>query len=265
MPSRLSEMRLPRFPLLTEEEVLEQLRLAKNGDQVAREKLINCNLKLVFNMVKRFENHGCDVEDLFQIGTIGLIKAIDNFDLDQHVRFSTYAVPMIMGEIRRYLRDNGPVKVSRSLKGTALKARQAEEKLTRELGREPSIGEVAEEMGLPREEIVAALEAVQAPTSIHDTFYQEDGDPIYILDQLTSEPEDADSLCDRVTLKEVVRKLPPRLQQVVVMRFFQDLTQTIVAEQLGISQVQVSRLERQGLAMLRQLLAEEKPRADGQE
>lgn len=265
MPRRLSEMRLPRFPLLTEDEVLEQLRLAKSGDQEAREKLINCNLKLVFNLVKRFEDRGYDLEDLFQIGTIGLIKAIDNFDLDQNVRFSTYAVPMIIGEIRRYLRDNGPVKVSRSLKETAFKARQAEEKLTRELGREPSIGEVSEEMGLPREEIVAALEAVQAPTSIHDTFYQEDGDPIYVLDQLAHDPEDTDSLFDRVALKQVMRKLPPRLQQVIVMRFFQDLTQTTVAQQLGISQVQVSRLERQGLEMLRQMLSEEEPRANGQE
>ena len=184
MISRLSEMNLPRFPLLNEQEMTELLKKTKQGDKEAREKLINCNLKLVFNLVQRFENRGYELEDLFQIGTIGLMKAIDKFDLSYNVKFSTYAVPMIIGEIRRFLRDDSVVKVSRSLKETSFKVHSIKEQLAKELGREPTITEIAEKLQISREEIVAALEAVQSPSSIHDTLFQDDGDPIFIMDQL---------------------------------------------------------------------------------
>jgi len=251
---RLSEMNLPRFPLLSEEETLELLGRVKAGDQAARERLINCNLKLVFNIVQRFENRGYELEDLFQIGTIGLIKAIDKFDLNYQVKFSTYAVPMILGEIKRFLRDDSSVKVSRSLKETAFKVNRVRDELAKKLGREPGIGEIAQALNLSREEIVAALEAIQSPGSIHDTLYQDDGDPIYVLDQLTDESEQEPAWLDKIALKEVLMKLPEKHRKVIVMRFFQDKTQTEVAEKLGLSQVQISRIERQALARLRELL-----------
>jgi len=247
-------MNLPRFPLLSEEETLELLRRAKEGDQEARERLINCNLKLVFNIVQRFENRGYELEDLFQIGTIGLIKAIDKFDLSYQVKFSTYAVPMILGEIKRFLRDDSSVKVSRSLKETAFKVNRAREELAKKLGREPGINEIAQVLDLSREEIVAALEAIQSPGSIHETVYQDDGDPIYVLDQLQDENEQEPAWLDKIALKEVLLKLPEKHRKVIVMRFFQDKTQTEVAEKLGLSQVQISRIERQALARLRELL-----------
>lgn len=254
---RLSEMNLPRFPLLSEAETEELLRRAKAGDKEARERLINCNLKLVFSLVQRFENRNYDLEDLFQIGTIGLIKAIDKFDLNYQVRFSTYAVPMILGEIRRFLRDDSAVKVSRSLKETAFKVNRAREEMAKKLGREPSINEIAESLDLSREEIVAALEAVQLPGSIHDTIYQDDGDPIYVLDQLAAEEGDEPAWLDKIALKEVLKKLPEKHRRVLVMRFFQDKTQAEVAARMGLSQVQISRIERQALKKIREMLQAE--------
>ncbi|PRR69851.1 RNA polymerase sporulation sigma factor SigF [Neomoorella humiferrea] len=254
---RLSEMNLPRFPLLSEAETEELLRRAKAGDKEARERLINCNLKLVFSLVQRFENRNYDLEDLFQIGTIGLIKAIDKFDLNYQVRFSTYAVPMILGEIRRFLRDDSAVKVSRSLKETAFKVNRAREEMAKKLGREPSISEIAENLDLSREEIVAAMEAVQMPGSIHDTIYQDDGDPIYVLDQLAAEERDEPAWLDKIALKEVLKKLPEKHRRVLVMRFFQDKTQAEVAARMGLSQVQISRIERQALQKIREMLLAE--------
>lgn len=248
----LKEMNLPRFPLLTNEEMVGLLTRANQGDQDARERLINCNLRLVFNLVQRFENRGYDLEDLFQIGTIGLIKAIDKFDLTYNVRFSTYAVPMIVGEIRRFLRDDSPIRISRALKETAFKVQRMKEELTRDLGREPSINEVAVALALPREDIVAAMEAAQSMGSIHDTLYQEDGDPIYLLDQLGS--EDNQGLVDHLALDEVLKQLPDKYRRIILLRFFQDKTQTEVASMVGLSQVQVSRLERQALQRLKELL-----------
>ncbi|NLW06396.1 MAG: RNA polymerase sporulation sigma factor SigF [Clostridia bacterium] len=251
---RLSEMNLPRFPLLSEKETEELLVRAKAGDKEARERLINCNLKLVFSLVQRFEKRNYELEDLFQIGTIGLIKAIDKFDLSYQVRFSTYAVPMILGEIRRFLRDDSTVKVSRSLKETAFKVRRAHEELAKKLGREPTLSEIAGATELSREEIVAALEAVQSPGSIHDTVYQDDGDPIYVLDQLASEAGEEPEWLDKIALKDVLRQLPEKHRRVIVLRFFQDKTQAEVAERLGLSQVQISRIERQALKKIRYLM-----------
>ncbi|NLO89685.1 MAG: RNA polymerase sporulation sigma factor SigF [Clostridia bacterium] len=254
---KLSEMNLPRFPLLSDSETKELLKKAKEGDEKAREKLINCNLKLVFNLVKRFENRGCELEDLFQIGTIGLMKAIDKFALSYDVKFSTYAVPMIIGEIRRFLRDDNPIKISRSVKKTAYEVNRKREELAKELGREPSIGEVSEALGLSAEEVVIAMEAVQQPSSIHDTLYQDDGDPIYVLDQLKSDVDDEAAWFDRIALKEVLLKLPEKHRKVLILRFLHDKTQTEVAEIVGLSQVQVSRIERQAIAALRQMISEE--------
>jgi RNA polymerase sporulation-specific sigma factor len=257
MNVRLSEMNLPRFPLLSDDEMSELLIKAQAGDKQARERLINCNLRLVFNLVQRFANRGYEIEDLFQIGTIGLIKAIDKFDTNYNVKFSTYAVPMIIGEIRRFLRDDNPVKVSRSLKETAYKVNKCRDTLTKELGREPKISEIAEILDIEVEDIVAALEAVQTPTSIHETLYQDDGDPIYVLDQLTKDSDEEAHWFDKLALKEILNKLPVKEREVLLLRFFQDKTQTEVAETVGLSQVQVSRIERQALRRIKNLLNQE--------
>jgi len=257
MNVRLSEMNLPRFPLLSDEEMTDLLAKAQKGDLEARERLVNCNLRLVFNLVQRFANRGYEIEDLFQIGTIGLIKAIDKFDTSYNVKFSTYAVPMIVGEIRRFLRDDNPVKVSRSLKETAYKVNKCRDSLTKELGRDPKISEIADILDIGIEEVVAALEAVQTPTSIHETLYQDDGDPIYLLDQLTNDTDEEPPWFDKLALKEVLNKLPVKEREVLLLRFFQDKTQTEVAEAVGLSQVQVSRIERQALRKIKNLLSQE--------
>lgn len=255
MSGRLLEMNLPRFPLLKDEEMRHLITRAQSGDHEARDRLVNCNLKLVFNLVQRFQNRGYDLEDLFQIGTIGLMKAIDKFDLSYDVKFSTYAVPMIVGEIRRFLRDDSPVKVSRSLKEAAYRIQMVKEQLTAKLGREPTIGEIADDLGCTREEVVTALEAAQSPTSIYETLHQDDGDPIYILDQLKSEADGDNPWLDQLAVKELLLRLPERDRKIILWRFFEDLTQSEVANRLNISQVQVSRLERQALKKLRQLAA----------
>ncbi len=254
MSRRLVEMNLPRFPLLKDQEMMELLQKAGAGDVYARDRLVNCNLKLVFNLVKRFQNRGYELEDLFQIGCIGLMKAIDKFDPSYKVKFSTYAVPMIVGEIRRFLRDDNPVKVSRSLKETAYKIQQVRDMLTARLGREPSVGEVATELGLSREEVVSAMEAAQAPTSIYETLHQEDGDPIYLLDQLKSEEDGDAPWLERISVNELLSRLPERERLIIMWRFFEDKTQSEIAGKLGLSQVQVSRLERQALKKLKELM-----------
>lgn len=255
MAGRLNDMNLPRFPLLPNDEVQALLLQAKAGDKAARERIINCNLRLVFNLIQRFSNRGYEQEDLFQIGTIGLIKAIDKFDPAYQVRFSTYAVPMIIGEIRRFLRDDGPIKVSRSLKETGIKIRYTLEQLTKELGREPKLSEVAEKLELTPEQLTEALEATQYLTSIHEELYQDDGDAIYVIDQL-ADREDGDSrFLDHMALEEVMDRLPDREKNILYLRFYKDKTQTEVAKHIGISQVQVSRLERSALKKVREMLS----------
>ena len=246
MNVRLSKMNLPRFPLLKDEEMTELLQKVQTGDGEAREKLINYNLRLVFSLVQRFSNRGYESEDLFQIGTIGLIKAIDKFDLSYNVKFSTYAVPMIIGEIRRFLRDDSPIKISRSLKENAYRINKKRETLTKQLGREPTLQEIAAKLDIPLEEIIISLEAMQMPTSIYETLYQDDGDPIYVLDQLSSETED-EMWFEKIAFKEILSKLPHKERDILIMRFIQDKTQTEIAKIIGLSQVQVSRLERQAL------------------
>lgn len=253
MAGRLNEMNLPRFPVLSNEETQTLLTQAKVGDEAARERIINCNLRLVFHLIQRFSNRGYEMEDLFQIGTIGLMKAIDRFDLGYNVCFSTYAVPMIIGEIRRFLRDDGPVKISRSLKETGIKVRYMQEQLGQELGREPRLSEVAEKLDLTPEQLTEALEATQYLTSIHEERYQEDGDAIYVIDQLTSREDDS-RFFEHIALEEVMDRLPEREKHILYLRFYRDQTQMEVARCIGISQVQVSRLERSALKKVKEML-----------
>jgi len=207
--------------------------------------------------VQRVAHRGYELEDLFQIGTIGLIKAIDKFDFSYGVKFSTYAVPMIIGEIRRFLRDDHPIKVPRSYKELIYKINRSREKLSLELKRDPTINEIAADIGVDNEEVIMALEAVQSPSSIHDTLYQDDSDPIYVLDQLCVEKENTPVWLENIALKQVLDKLPPREKQVLVLRFFEDKTQSEIAKIMSLSQVQISRIERAALHRLRQILNEE--------
>lgn len=254
MIQRLSDMNLPRFPLLSEKEMMGLLQKAQNGDIEARERLINCNLKLIFNLIQRFSNRGYELEDLFQIGSIGLMKAIDKFDFSFGVKFSTYAVPMIIGEIRRFLRDDHPIKVPRSYKEMVYKINRSREKLSLELKREPSINEIAADIGANSEDLIVALEAVQTPTSIHDTLYQDDSDPIYILDQLPQDKDTNPGWFEKIAINEVLDKLPEREKNVLVMRFFEDKTQSEIAKIMDLSQVQISRIERAALHRLKQIM-----------
>jgi len=257
MIQRLSDMNLPRFPLLSETEMMELLRKAQQGDIDARERLVNCNLKLIFNLIQRFAHRGYELEDLFQIGTIGLIKAIDKFDFSYGVKFSTYAVPMIIGEIRRFLRDDHPIKVPRSYKELVYKINRSREKLSLDLSRDPTINEIAADLGVQSEDVIIALEAVQSPTSIYDTLYQDDSDPIYILDQLPLDKESTPEWFEKIALKEVLDKLPAREKHVLMMRFFEDKTQSEIAKSMNLSQVQISRIERAALYRLRLILNDE--------
>ncbi|AFV01511.1 RNA polymerase sporulation specific sigma factor SigF [Dehalobacter sp. UNSWDHB] len=254
MIQRLSDMNLPRFPLLSDQELMELLHKAQNGDIDARERLVNCNLKLIFNMIQRFSHRGYDLEDLFQIGTIGLIKAIDKFDFSYGVKFSTYAVPMIIGEIRRFLRDDHPIKVPRSYKELVYKINRSREKLSSELNREPTLNEIAEDIGTPSEDIILAIEAVQSPSSIHDTLYQDDSDPIYVIDQIPLEKDTDPGWFEKIALQEVLDKLPGREKEVLYQRFFEDRTQNEIAKVMNLSQVQISRIERAALLHLKQIL-----------
>lgn len=234
--------------VLKEKEKVELLTKIKNNDHAeqAREKLISGNLKLVLSVIQRFTNRGENLDDLFQVGCIGLIKAIDNFDISQNVRFSTYAVPMIIGEIRRYLRDNNSVRVSRSLKDTAYKAMQAKERLTTLNLKEPTIDEISAEMGVKREDVVLALESIVDPVSLYEPVYSDGGDTIYVMDQIGDKSDDKNWL-DELSIKEAIKSLNDREKKILSLRFFNGKTQVEVAEDIGISQAQVSRLEKGAL------------------
>ena len=235
-----------KLKILTEDEKTELLLKAKNGDNLAREKLITGNLRLVLSVIQRFANRGENPDDLFQVGCIGLMKAIDNFDTGHDVRFSTYAVPMIIGEVRRHLRDNNPVRVSRSMRDTAYHAMQTREKLSNELNRDPTVEEIAKEMGKKKSEIVIALEAIVDPVSFYEPVYSNGGDTIFLMDQLGTDESDGDWI-DEISMKEAIKKLPQREKKILSMRFMRGMTQTEVAEEIGISQAQVSRLEKSAI------------------
>jgi RNA polymerase sporulation-specific sigma factor len=229
----------------------ELFPLVHGGDIPAREEFIRGNLRLVLSVIQRFNNRGENVDDLFQVGCIGLIKALDNFDVTQNVRFSTYAVPMIIGEIRRYLRDNNSIHVSRSLRDMAYKALQARDKLSAELGREPNVTEIAKRMDLQREEVVQALEAIQDPVSLFEPVFNDGGDAIFVMDQVKNEKDADESWLEGISIKEAMRRLSDRERRILKMRFYDGRTQMEVAGEIGISQAQVSRLEKSALSMMR--------------
>lgn len=256
------DINIPNHPLLKDKETKRLIKASQQGDVKARETLINANLKLVCNVIRRFEGRGYDVDDLFQIGCIGLIKAIDKFDLSFNVKFSTYAVPMIIGEIRRFLRDDTPIRVSRSLKELAWRIQTTKEQLQSKLDREPTIGEISEALNVPREDLVAALEAGQTPASLYDILHQEEGDAIYIMDQLRNREQGEAAWIESVALQELLDNLPERDRKIINWRFYKDKTQAEVARLLNLSQVQVSRLEREALKKLRSMAQEQE---DGSE
>ena len=244
-----------RLPLLTNEEKEELFCRIKAGDKEAREAYIKGNLRLVLSVIQRFSGSGENVDDLFQIGCIGLIKAIDNFDISQNVKFSTYAVPMILGEVRRYLRDNNSIRVSRSLRDTAYKAIYAREGLTRRNAREPSIVEIAEEIGISKEEITYALDAIQTPVRLYVPVYTDGGDPLRVMDPISDKKSLEENWVEDISLNEAMKRLPERERHIIGMRFFEGKTQTEVAEEIHISQAQVSRLEKNALKTMRGYLS----------
>ena len=235
-----------KLPLLKEKEKEELLKQARSGNNAARERLISGNLRLVLSVIQRFAGRGENPDDLFQVGCIGLIKSIDNFDITQNVRFSTYAVPMIIGEIRRYLRDNNAIRVSRSIKDTAYKAMQVKERLLSERQTEPTVAEIAKELEISTAEVVVALESIVSPMSLYDPVYSDGGDTIFVLDQVGDNNDDTNWL-DEISLKEAIKNLSDREKHILSLRFMQGKTQMEVSREIGISQAQVSRLEKGAL------------------
>ncbi len=240
-----------KLPVLSNEEMKELFAQMHAGDKKAREKFIQGNLRLVLSVIKRFNNRGENIDDLFQVGCIGLIKAIDNFDLSHNVRFSTYAVPMIIGEIRRYLRDNNSIRVSRSLRDIAYKALQVRDQLINKNSKEPTVTEIAQELDLPREEVVFALDAIQDPISLFEPIYNDGGDAIYVMDQVSDEKNQDETWLEGIALREAISKLNQREKLILTLRFFEGRTQMEVAGEIGISQAQVSRLEKTALNQMR--------------
>ncbi len=239
-----------KLKVLKESEKTTLLQRMNAGDPSARDELIQGNLRLVLSVVQRFTNRGESPDDLFQVGCIGLIKAIDNFDVEQQVRFSTYAVPMIIGEIRRYLRDNNSVRVSRSMRDTAYHAMQVKEKLIAELGRDPTIEEIAQRMGRKKEDVVLSLEAIVEPVSLYEPVYSDGGDTIYVMDQVGDKVTD-ENWIEEIQLKQSIRALPPREKRILYLRFLLGKTQMEVAKEIGISQAQVSRLEKSAIRQIK--------------
>lgn len=233
--------------VLTSKEKEELLIKAGKGDKKAREELIAGNLKLVLSVIRRFSSRGENPDDLFQVGCIGLIKAIDNFDMSHNVKFSTYAVPMIIGELRRYLRDNTPIRVSRSVRDLAYKALTAKDQLAAKLSRDPSVEEIAKELDVPKEDVALALDAIADPVSLYDPVYSENGDSVYVMDKVCDSENTDDSWLESIAISQAIDKLSPREKRIILMRFFQGRTQMEVAKEISISQAQVSRLEKGAL------------------
>ena len=242
------------LPVISNERMRELFPLVHGGDLNAREEFIRGNLRLVLSVIQRFSNRGENVDDLFQVGCIGLIEALDNFDVTQNVRFSTYAVPMIIGEIRRYLRDNNAIRVSRSLRDIAYKAMQAREKLGVELGRDPSVKEIAQALEVKEEDVVLALDAIQEPMSLNEPIYRDNGDALYVMDQIRDEHGGEEEWTRDIAIKNALAHLNERERKIVTLRFFGGRTQMEVAEEIGISQAQVSRLEKSALGRMRKYI-----------
>ena len=241
-----------KLPTLTAAETDALLHRAKDGDAAAREKLVEGNLRLVLSVIQRFSGRGENADDLFQVGCVGLLKAIDNFDTSQNVRFSTYGVPMIIGEIRRYLRDNSSIRVSRSMRDTAYRVLQAREKLQREQQREPTVEQIARELGIRREEVVFAMDAVCVPVSLFEPIYSDGGDAVYVIDQVR-DPDGEDSWISGLQFRQTVAGLTPREKRIMELRYLKGKTQMEVAREIGISQAQVSRLEKAALEQFHQM------------
>ena len=244
-----------KLPLLKASEKEALFARIEEGDMDAREQYIQGNLRLVLSVIKRFSSSNENVDDLFQIGCIGLIKAIDNFDSTLNVKFSTYAVPMIIGEIRRFLRDNNSIRVSRSLKDTAYKAIYAKENLTRKNSKEPTIEEIATEIGITKEDIVYALDAIQNPMSLYEPIFTDGGDTLYVMDQISDKKNKEDTWIEHLSLSDAMKKLNDRENEIITLRFFEGKTQMEVADLIGISQAQVSRLEKNALKIMRNYLS----------
>ena len=242
-----------KLPTLSNEEKSELLIKIKDGDKEAREKFIQGNLRLVLSVIQRFSYRGENSDDLFQIGCVGLIKSIDNFDLSQNVQFSTYAVPMIIGEIRRYLRDNNMVRVSRSIRDLAYKALQAKEKLIKEKGKEPTIEEIAKEVGVEKEEIVFSFDAIQDPISLQEPIYNDGTDNMYVMDQISDKKNTDERWTENLTIAQAMKKLNEREKIIITKRFFDGRTQMEVADEIGISQAQVSRLEKSAIEHIKRI------------
>ena len=236
--------------LLKESEKIDLLKKAQQGDSTARDNLINGNLRLVLSVVQRFANRGEGMDDLFQVGVIGLIKAIDNFNTELNVRFSTYAVPMIIGEIRRFLRDNSSIRVSRSLRDTAYNAMQVKEKLTNKYNKEPTIEQIANELNMKKSDVVIALESIVDPVSLYEPVYNDGGDTIFVMDQIGDNSTDSDWV-DEIMIKDKLHNLDEREHKILYMRFMQGKTQMETAQEIGISQAQVSRLEKNALKQIK--------------
>lgn len=239
-----------KLPVLKESDKTRLLKETKMGNKSAREQLINGNLRLILSVIQRFTSRGENLDDLFQVGCIGLIKAIDNFDDSHNVRFSTYAVPMIIGEIRRYLRDNNSIRVSRSIKDTAYRAMQVKEQLTNKLNREPTVSEIAKELDIPSRDVVIALESVVDPISLYEPIYSDGGDTIYVLDQVGDNNDDRNWL-EEISFREAIKNLSEREKKILSLRFIKGKTQMEVSEEIGISQAQVSRLEKFALEKIK--------------
>jgi RNA polymerase sporulation-specific sigma factor len=242
-----------KLQVLKNKEIKELFKQMKEGDKDAREKLINGNLRLVLSVIQRFGGRGENADDLFQIGCVGLIKAIDNFDTTLDIQLSTYAVPMIIGEIRRYLRDNNMVRVSRSIRDLAYKVLQVKEKMTKETGREPTIDQIAKELEVEREDVVLSLDAVQDPVSLQEPVYNDGSDSIYIMDQVKDKKNTDELWAENLTISEAMKKLNDKERMIINKRFFQGRTQMEVADEIGISQAQVSRLEKTAIDHIRRL------------
>ena len=242
-----------KLPLLTKEEKMELFRKIKQGDYEARQKFINGNLRLVLSVIQRFYGRGENADDLFQVGCVGLIKAIDNFDLNQGVQFSTYAVPMIIGEVKRYLRDNNSIRVSRSIRDLAYKAMQVKEKYIREKGMEPSIEVIAKELGVEMEDIAISFDAIQDPISLQEPVYNDGADSIYVMDQVKDKKNTDENWAENLTIVQIMKKLNDKERMIIKKRFYDGRTQMEVADEIGISQAQVSRLEKNAIEHIKRL------------
>ena len=240
-----------KLPVISAERMRQLFPLVHSGDKAARDEFLQGNLRLVLSVIQRFASRGENVDDLFQVGCIGLMKALDNFDTSQNVRFSTYAVPMIIGEIRRYLRDNNAIRVSRSMRDTAYKALQARDRLQNQWNREPTVSEIAGEMHVPQEDVVFALEAIQDPVSLFEPVYNDGGDALYIMDQVKDETAKVDGWVEDIAIRDAMNRLNEREKKILHLRFFEGRTQMEVAGEIGISQAQVSRLEKNALLHMR--------------